>query len=1124
MRVPLIPRRRRVRYRIAAALLTIGCATTGWMAGPDSAAAAGRVGWTISAVAEPTNFSSRDTFSTPGHERCIEEGGTEPKEHGGVCDRYVLTIANVGSKPLAGPITIKDVLPSPTLKVANVEGRNLETEGEEQVTGNGFECSAAAVACKYANTMAPGDVLQVKVRVFVGEGAPTETVENHAIVETEGVVVASTAGPGTVPNTINGTEPEFGVQDSILQAYGVDGTLDTLAGDHPFDLTSGFDLNSKLSPASPASEQPFEPIEQIKDVVVDLPLGMVADPEAASQCSEASVVGRGGATTCPSTSRVGNLIVNFAGQRYTSLPGGPGAASALYNVTPESGYPAQFAADVANQPISLYGQVVPTADGYRLRVLDPGIPRLRGIPPVDGVVLTLFGDPGEHNAGGAPDAFLTNPFACGDSPLRTSIYVDSWTKPGKWTEGGKILSGPNGPGSSPLLSDPAWRGMESVAYPGIVGCNALQFDPGVSVQPSTTQADEPVGYTMDVKVPQAPNVWPDRATPDLRDATVTLPAGTSISPTAAEGLEGCTEAQLAPMSSGPADCPAKSQIGTVEVKTPLLEEPFKGHVYVAQPKCAGNACEQAAEEGNVFGLYLEMAGSGVIVKQAGTIEVGGYGGHNGLALGQLRAKFDKNPQFPFEDLKMVFSGGQRSALANPQTCGTATATSELEPWSAPESGPNATPSSSFGVTGCANPLPFAPGFSAGTVQTLADAFTPFTMTLSRKDGEQNLGGVSLTMPPGVAGMLSKVPLCGEPQAQEGKCSEASRIGTVNAAAGAGSEPLWLPGRVYLTGPYNGAPFGLSIVVPAVAGPFNLGNVVERATINVDPHTAQVTVTDGPLQQSRDGVPFRLKALNVTIDREGFMFNPTNCSQLHVTGTVSGVMPSTGAPGSSVAVSTPFAVAGCKNLPFKPKFQVSTSAKHSRKNGASLHVVVQSGAGQANIGSVKVNLPKQLPSRLDTLKLACPEATFAANPAACPAGSKVGGAKAYTPVLPVPMSGPAYFVSHGGAAFPDLVVVLQGDGVTVELVGNTFISKAGITSSTFATVPDVPITRFDLTLPVGAHSALTANGNLCKGKLLMPTTIKGQNGAVVKQSTKIAVTGCAKAKKKVKKKVKKGKKK
>jgi hypothetical protein len=392
------------------------------------------------------------------------------------------------------------------------------------------------------------------------------------------------------------------------------------------------------------------------------------------------------------------------------------------------------------------------------------------------------------------------------------------------------------------------------------------------------------------------------------------------------------------------------------------------------------------------------------------------------------------------------------------------------------------------------------------------------MTLTRKDSEQNLAAVSLTLPPGVAGIVSNVPQCPEPQAQFGTCSEASRIGTTNVAAGAGTEPLWLSGPVYFTGPYKGAPFGLSIVVPAKAGPFNLGNVVERAAIHVDPKTAQVTVTSDPLPQIRDGVPLRLKTVNVTADRPNFLFNPTNCTQLHVNGLVSGDLPD-GSAGATTAVSTPFAVAGCKNLPFKPSFSVSTQATHTKKNGAFLHVTVKNTPGNANIGSVKVDLPKQLPSRLSTLNLACTEKVFNENPAACPEASRVGTATAVTPVLPVPLTGPAYFVSHGGAKFPELVIVLQGDGVTLQLDGETFISSKSITSSTFPAVPDVPVTRFDLVLPTGPHSVLGGNGNFCSTPLKMPTRIKGQNGALVEQSTKIKVTGCKPAVTVVRKNVK-----
>jgi hypothetical protein len=309
-----------------------------------------------------------------------------------------------------------------------------------------------------------------------------------------------------------------------------------------------------------------------------------------------------------------------------------------------------------------------------------------------------------------------------------------------------------------------------------------------------------------------------------------------------------------------------------------------------------------------------------------------------------------------------------------------------------------------------------------------------------------------------------------------------------------------------------------------AGPFNLGTVVVRSSIAVDPHTAQLTVTTDPLPSILDGVPTDLRTIDAVIDRPGFMFNPTNCSPQSFAGTASSY------EGAAAAISSPFQVGSCQSLKFAPDFKVSTQGKTSKADGASLEakILYPTGAlganqasSQANIASVKVDLPKQLPSRLTTLQKACTAAQFNANPAGCPAASVVGHATAVTPVLPVPVTGPAYFVSHGGEAFPSLIIVLQGYGVTVDLVGTTFISKASVTSSTFKTVPDVPISSFDLTLPEGKYSALAANGNLCTSKLAMPTAFTGQNGAEVHESTKIAVTGCAKTHKAKKKHKKKG---
>jgi hypothetical protein len=490
--------------------------------------------------------------------------------------------------------------------------------------------------------------------------------------------------------------------------------------------------------------------------------------------------------------------------------------------------------------------------------------------------------------------------------------------------------------------------------------------------------------------------------------------------------------------------------------------------------------------------------------------------------GQLTAKFLNNPQFPFSDLQVDFKGGLRAGLATPQSCGTFTGTSDMTPWSAPFT-PDATPSSSFDVSwdgnggACPSSPPLTPAFHAGTSNPNAGQFSPFTLTFAREDREQDLSGIQVKMPPGLLGSIAGVPLCGEEQANAGTCAAASRIGTMTVAAGPGGHPFYTQGSIYLTEHYEGAPFGLSIVVPTQAGPFNLGNVVVRSRINIDPTTSALTVTSNPLPQILDGIPIRLRTANVTIERPGFMFNPTSCAQQHITATISG------AQGTTANVSAPFAVAGCAGLKFQPKFTVSTSGKTSKAGGASLDAKVTFPAGaqgsESNIAKFKVDLPKQLPSRLTTLQKACTAAQFNANPAGCPAASVVGTVRVSTPVLPVELTGPAYFVSNGGEAFPNLVFVLQGDGVRVDVVGDTFISKAGITSTTLKSVPDVPFSSFELYLPEGKSSALAANGTLCKSSLAMPTAITAQDGSEIHESTKIAVTGCPKAKKATKKKKK-----
>ncbi len=809
----------------------------------------------------------------------------------------------------------------------------------------------------------------------------------------------------------------------------------------------------------------------------DLPPGLIGNPQALSQCTIIKIY----AKTCPASSRVGTFFVNYAQGLYREEE----SAYPIYNVVPERGYPAEFGFFLGgiNRPVFLYASVDPGPE-YKLHLSAPNIP---AIGKVSNVIATFFGDPQVMNNPpnievNSRTAFLTNPSSCNGNPSIATAEADSWEEPSQW------------------ISEKA----EAVS---VAGCDLLQFGPSFAFGPENHTADEPAGYTFDLNVPQAPPDLEALATPDVKEATVTLPEGVSLSPSAADGLVSCPATGpegIDLFSSGMGHCPRASQVGIVEAITPLLAEPLHGQVYVAQPGCGGAGqleCTDAdAIDGNLFGLYLQLEGPGVAVKLHGTASAN-------PVTGQITARFKEAPQLPFSDLKLTLKGGPRAPLANPQTCGEALTTADITPWSAPET-PDANPTSAFSVTGC-DGSPFTPSFLAGTTNPAAAAYTNFSVTFGRTDRQQDLRAIQVHTPPGLVGMLSHVTLCQEPQAAQGTCSAASRIGTATAAAGAGSHPFWVPGPVYLTGPYRGAPFGLSVAIPAVAGPFNLGTVVVRSAVNIDPTTAALTITSDPLPQILDGVPLRAQTVNVTIDRSQFMFNPTNCAAQQITATV------VSAQGSAAQVASPYAAGGCKNLPFNPGFSVSTRAPGSKKRGVGFDAKVSSMAGQANIHSVAVSLPKQLPARLTTIQKACRDTVFNVNPAACPPGSLVGIVVAHSPVLPVRLSGPAYLVSHGGAAFPDIDVIVQGEGVRVDLTGSINISRKGITSSTFANVPDVPISSFELRLPEGPYSALTVGGSLCAKPLTMPTTIVGQNGRRLVRTTKIAVAGCPKVKLKAK---------
>ena len=895
---------------------------------------------------------------------------------------------------------------------------------------------------------------------------------------------------GVLPIVCSTALGAFGLQSAEVATTNQDGSADVQAGSHPYAFTTTFHVNEPEF-----SEGEFQPSGMLKDIHVELPPGFVGNPNAVPKCtaSEFSGAGRG----CPNDTVVGYVDTYLV---YRGTKGGTfpeiRTSNPLYNMQAPPGVPGELAYKAA--------EVVPVFMDITLREngdygLNVDVHNVQDAIAVYGAKVVIWGVPAEsshdsqrgeclgpfeESTGKCPVSlpsvpFLTNPTSC-DTPRNATLSVDDWEEPGVFFS-------------------------KRVSLDELAGCEKLPFEPALSVRPDGGDASTPTGLSVDLHVPQEATTNPaGLGEADVKNTTVVLPEGLVLNPSAADGLSSCSEPAFGLHSGEGASCPVESKVGTVEIDTPLLPEPLLGSVYLA--------AQNENPFGSLVALYVVAANEtyGVRIKVAGNV---------GLdpATGRLTATFERTPQLPFSDFKLHFFGTARAPLSTPSACGSYVTQSTIEPWS---EGQTAHPGSQFQITAGpgGGPCPtggFEPSLTAGSTNAQAGAYSPFTMTMSHEDGQQPLRSVQLHLPLGLLGMVSSVPLCGEAQADSGTCGAQSQIGESIVSVGVGNDPYTVTGgRVYLTGPYQGAPYGLSIVTPAKAGPFDLGQVVVRAKIAVDPITAALTVTTdstGPyrIPTILDGIPLQIKHVNVQIDRPGFTFNPTDCDPLSVSGSIAS------SQGVSASVSVPFQVTNCSTLAFKPVFAVSTAGRTSRRNGASLHVKLtypsEAVGRDANIAAVKVDLPKQLPSRLSTLQKACPVAVFEASPADCPAGSRVGTARATTPVLKDALTGPAYFVSYAGLKFPELVVVLQGDGVTVDLHGETFISKAAITSSTFRQVPDVPVSTFELTLPQGPGSALAANGSLCASSLRMPTAFTAQDGAVIRQATPIAVSGCAKRK-------------
>lgn len=1015
-----------------------------------------------------------------------------------------------------GAVTLTDELP-PGFTATAIRSHTFLQGDEAPSVYEPLKCALTpAPNCTWSKTLALfGESLTsyglLEMTITVKVGASSGVVTNEARIE--GGEAPSQAV--REPLSVDAAPAPFGVQRYELRPENEDGSLDTQAGSHPFALITTLGLNTAFQPGVVKSEA------LPKDLQVNLPPGLVGNPNAVPQCTAAqftTMIQEG--NLCPPDTAVGVVAVTIrepngklAGKNEPVTRAEP-----LFNLTPAPGEPARLGFVGVIIPIVLDTSVRSGGD-YGVTVASDNI--LQTVELLSSRV-TVWGVPGAANhdaargwgcldphlgirepctpAAASSTPFLTMPTSC-ETPLESSVEGDSWAAPGKASEVAQPFLY--------TLADEDGRPLH------LGGCGSLPFTPSLSATPETHAASTPTGLHVNVNVPQETTLSTNGlAEADVRDTTVALPQGMQISPASANALQACSEAQVgfqhidaggtslfSPTLPEPF-CPEASKVGVVHIKTPLLPHELEGGVYLA--------AQNANPFSSLLALYIvaKDAVSGVLVKLAGEV-------HLDERTGQLVSMFANTPQLPFEELSLDFFGGQRGPVSTPPACGAYTTTTSFVPWSG---GPPASPSSSFDVTSgpaggaCPpNPQAFTPSFSAGSANLLAGAFTPFEMTIGRPDGDQALQTLSMRLPKGLAAMLSTVKACQEPQVVENACGPESLIGYSTASSGLGAEPYTLPGQVFLTGSYKGAPFGLSVVTPAVAGPFNLGTVTVRSTIDVNPETAAVTITSDPFPTMLQGIPVQLKQIHVVVNRPGFQFNPTSCEPMQIKAALGG------SEGAGAAVSSPFEVSDCASLPFKPKLTASAGGRGSKRNGTSFAVDIKSpGFGQANIAKVELQIPLQLPSRLDTLQKACLAKVFQANPAGCDEGSIIGSATVHTPVLSSPLRGPAYLVSHGGAAFPDIELVLQGEGVTLILDGKTDIKK-GITYSRFESAPDAPFTNFQTSFPAGPHSVLGVNVpqaarfSLCGRSLAMPTVITAQNGEVIKQRTRVTLTGCAKGK-------------
>jgi hypothetical protein len=1070
--------------------------------GGSADAATSAPAWQVTVTSYPTVFAP---------------GGRATGEHG---PGYFVLAKNVSSEPTNGEaITIVDAVGTGAVPISEP---GLEPEGrygEDESLPLEIPCSAvgAVIACHTNAIVYPGHLIEVFVPVAVSGGQPSVHDEASAV---GGGAIEATAA---VDTPVSSVDAPFDFVDSNVGAYGLalnrDGTASDQAGAHPYQVSTGMNFND-FQP-----DEPGEPLRipsgALKTISGELPQGMVLDPAAAPKCTEEQLEGE----ACPISAQIGTARVVFA-----IANGIPGVNFVpIFNMVPPPGSPASIAFNVEELAyIHLLGRVRSDGD-YGLSADVSQIPAKVGIL---GTEITLWGNPSDpsHDAsrgecvaqGGMPSGggvgcaapalstpLLTQPSSCGGAPIVTLLRATSWD------------------GLAAVRSYPS---TDLAGKPIVIeGCDRLQFEPTITANPTSDGGESPSGLDFDLHQPQNQQLE-GLATANLRDALVALPEGVALNPSAAGGLATCSEEQIGyqpadgkiRFSLVPQSCPEAAKVGTLEVSTPLLDHKLPGSIYVAKP--FGNPFN------SLLSIYLavEDEETGIVAKLAGKVTAD-------PTTGRLTASFEENPELPLEDIELHFFEGGRAVLTTPLTCGQHITESDLIPWSSPE-GADAHPTASFQTNGSCSPsegaAPKTTSFSAGTVSPLSGAYSPFVLRITRPDGSQHITGIETTLPEGLLGKLAGVAYCpetgiaqaisrekpeqGKLEQQSPSCPSSSEVGTVNVTAGSGPNPIPVSGHAYLAGTYKGAPLSLVVIVPAVAGPFDLGTVVDRVALNVGEYDARIHAVADPLPTIREGIPLDVRSIELKLDRPSFTVNPTSCEAMAVEGSVSTQA------GQTQTLSNRFQVGECGRLGFKPQLQISLNGPTKRTGHPAVKAIVtypKQGA-YANISRAQVNLPHSEFLDQGNIGKACTKVILAQR--ACPAKSIYGKAKAWSPLLEKPLEGPVYLVGGYGYKLPALVAELDGQ-IRVLLVGKVDTGKNHGIRNTFEAVPDAPVSRFVLELKGGKKYGLLENSeDVCRKTQKAGVSFRAQNGRVRTFSVKI-VNSCKGKKKRSGKKRSPGKK-